>query len=300
MVFDIQRYSIHDGPGIRTLVFLKGCPLCCRWCSNPESWQLGSQLFYSSSECIHCGECTKVAPKHGITINDQGRLDINFSLLNKNDLSWVKVCPAGALRIKGFSMSVDDVFETVMRDEIFYRRSGGGITLSGGEPLLQKDFAKALLLFARQECISTVVETTGQVPIETLLAVVHCVDLFLYDFKIFDGDKHLRYTGGPNNRIKENLEILVKKGSNVLVRMPLIPGINDDEENIEQTLAYLCRIGVRHFTVLPYHQYGSGKYQSIGSSYSLAAIVPPETALIEKMNNRVVDAGFLLKYQSQQ
>jgi pyruvate formate lyase activating enzyme len=239
----------------------------------------------------------RAAPKHGITINDQDGLNIDFSFLNKKDLSWVKACPAGALRIKGISMSVEDVFDTVMRDEIFYRQSGGGITLSGGEPLLQKDFAKDLLLFARRKYISTVVETTGQVPIETLLSVVHCVDLFLYDFKIFDGDKHLRYTGVPNNLIKENLEILVKKGTNILVRMPLIPGINDNEENIEQTIAYLCRIGVRYFTVLPYHHYGSGKYQSIGSSYSLAALVPPETALIEKVKDRITGAGLSLKYQ---
>lgn len=204
MIFDIQRYSIHDGPGIRTLVFLKGCPLRCLWCANPESWLPTPQLFYRPVICIHCGECVRAAPDKGITIEENGcELHINFTLLNKTDLFWVKTCPTGALNIKGISMSVKEVFAIIMRDEIFYRQSGGGITLSGGEPLAQPEFAKALLLEARRNTISTAVETSGEVPLETILAISHYVDLFLYDFKIFDEEKHYRYTGNSNRNIKK-------------------------------------------------------------------------------------------------
>jgi pyruvate formate lyase activating enzyme len=295
MVFDIQRYSIHDGPGIRTLIFLKGCPLRCLWCANPESWSPEPQLFYVHSKCIHCGECVRTAPNNGITMDEQGELKINFPLLNKNDFAWVKNCPTGALQVKGRSMTTDEVFQTVLRDEIFYRQSGGGITLSGGEPLLQTDFAKDLLLRARQDVVSTVIETSGGIPLDTLLTFIHYVDLFLYDFKIFDNDKHLQYTGLSNNSIKENLKALIKERAEVLVRMPLIPGINDSSDDMKKTLDYLKDIGVKRFTVLPYHQYGSGKYVSIGGSYSLAALSPPDKALVETLKNQLAEAGFSME-----
>jgi pyruvate formate lyase activating enzyme len=293
MVFDIQRYSIHDGPGIRTLVFLKGCPLQCLWCANPESWLPGPQLFYRPAACVHCGECAQAAPDKGIAMDGEGgELRINFALLNKRDLSWVKACPTGALAVKGLSMSVSEVFAALMRDEIFYRQSGGGITLSGGEPLAQPEFAKALLLEARRNTISTAVETSGELPLETMLAVSHYADLFLYDFKIFDEEKHRRYTGRSNRGIKENLSALAGTGAEILVRMPLIPGVNDSPEDIQKTLDYLRRIGVKRFTILPYHPYGSGKYASIGMTYALSALNPPETAALETLRSRIAAEGF--------
>ncbi|MDR2020266.1 MAG: glycyl-radical enzyme activating protein [Treponema sp.] len=293
MVFDIQRYSIHDGPGIRTLVFLKGCPLQCLWCANPESWLPKPQLFYRPAVCIHCGECVKAAPDKGITMDGEGgELRINFASLNKRDLSWTKACPTGALNIKGVSMSVNEVFTIVMRDEIFYRQSGGGITLSGGEPLAQPEFAKALLLEARRNLISAAVETSGEVPLETILAVSHYADFFLYDVKIFDEEKHCRYTGSSNRNIKENLSALAGTGAEILVRMPLIPGVNDSPEDLQKILDYLRGIGVTRFTILPYHQYGSGKYASIGMAYALSALSPPENAAIERLKNQIAEAGF--------
>jgi pyruvate formate lyase activating enzyme len=290
VVFDIQRYSVHDGPGIRTLVFLKGCPLRCLWCANPESWLPGPQLFYRSARCIHCGECVKAAPDKGVTMDGEGALRINFAALNKTDLSWVKACPAGALSVKGKSMSVDEVFTAVMRDEIFYRQSGGGVTLSGGEPLAQTEFAKALLLRARRNTLSTAVETSGELPLERLLAVSHYTDLFLYDFKIFDEEKHLRYTGRSNRDIKKNLSALAGEGAEILVRMPLIPGVNDGD--LQKTLDYLRGIGVKRFTVLPYHNYGSGKYASLGMSYALPGLNPPEPAAVAEMRSQIAGAGF--------
>jgi pyruvate formate lyase activating enzyme len=309
-VFDIQRYSIHDGPGIRTLVFLKGCPLGCQWCSNPESWTPEPQLFYRQSKCIHCEACVREAPKGGIDAEDididgivadgiaadvSGKLIIDFPALNNQDLSWVKnACPTGALSVKGQEMTVEEIFSIIMKDEIYYRKSGGGITLSGGEPLAQDEFAKAILLKARQNVISTAIETSGYADTETLLSIIPYTDLFLYDFKIFDSGKHRQYTGTGNEIIKTNLKALVEGGAEILVRMPLIPGINDDKDNFDKTLDFLKSIEIRRFTILPYHQYGSGKYQSIGRRYVLDNLRPSKNDLIKKFQNKIVDAGFRL------
>jgi pyruvate formate lyase activating enzyme len=234
-----------------------------------------------------------VAPDNGISIDKEGgKLRINFPILNKTDLLWVKACPTGALYVKGEHMSVSKVFAIVMRDEIFYRQSGGGITLSGGEPLAQLEFAKALLLEARRNTISTAVETSGELPFATILAVSRYVDLFLYDFKIFDEEKHRRYTGSSNQNIKKNLSSLAGTRSEILVRMPLIPGVNDGPEDLQKTLDYLRGIGVKRFTILPYHQYGSGKYASIGMPYTLSALNPPENAVVETLRNQIAEAGF--------
>jgi pyruvate formate lyase activating enzyme len=221
-----------------------------------------------------------------------GGLRIDFAILNKTDFLWAKTCPTGALHVKGESMSVSEVFAMVMQDEIFYRQSDGGITLSGGEPLTQPEFAKALLMEAHGNTISTAVETSGELPFETLLGVSHYVDLFLYDFKIFDGEKHYRYTGSSNRNIKENLSALAGLGSEILVRMPLIPGVNDSPEEMGKTLDYLREIGIKRFTILPYHQYGSGKYASIGIPYALSALNPPENVTIERLKSKIAEAGF--------
>jgi pyruvate formate lyase activating enzyme len=221
-----------------------------------------------------------------------GGLRINFSLLNKTDLLWVKACPTGALCVKGESMSASEVFSLVMRDEIFYRQSGGGITISGGEPLAQPEFAKALLSEARQNTISTAVETSGAIPLETLIAVSRYTDLFLYDFKIFDEEKHYRYTGSSNRNIKENLSALAGTGSEILVRMPLIPGVNDSPEDMQKTLDCLRGIGIKRLTILPYHQYGSGKYASIGIPYALSALNPPGNTVVEALRSQIAEAGF--------
>ena len=296
IVFDIQRFSIHDGPGIRTVIFLKGCPLGCKWCSNPESLLPEPQLFYHKSKCILCGKCVQEAKTGGITLSANGSLDIDFKVLNRQDLSWIRnVCPTGALSIKGIIMTAEDVFLTVMKDEIYYRKDSGGITLSGGEPLMQAEFAEALLLKARQNLISTAVETSGYIKNETLLSIMQYTDLFLYDFKIFDDDLHRSYTGVSNEIIKANLRSLAAKGTEILVRMPIIPMLNDGDDMIERTLSFLRSIGIKRFTVLPYHQYGSGKYLSIGSSYTLNHICPPGSDTVERILARISSAGFRLE-----
>jgi pyruvate formate lyase activating enzyme len=190
-------------------------------------------------------------------------------------------------------MSVEEVFSIVMKDEVYYRMNGGGITLSGGEPFMQAEFAQALLEKARLNLISTAVETSGSAKTETLLAILPFTDLFLFDFKLFDDDEHRRYTGVGNKIIKANLKILAEKGAGVLVKMPLIPGINDSEDNLHQTIDFLLSIGIQRFTTLPYHPFGSGKYQSIGSFYTLPHINPPNDVAVEKIRLKISDAGLL-------
>ncbi len=290
IVFDIQRYSLHDGPGIRTVVFLKGCPLRCKWCSNPESLAPSPQPFFVRSRCIRCGRCAAERPV-AITMDENGPI-IDFAAADKGDLSWTNVCPTGALSIKGKEMSVSEVMEAVLRDEAFYRQSGGGMTLSGGEPLLQGEFAQALLKQTKAEVISTAVETTGDVPLETLLSVAPYTDLFLYDYKALDETLHKQYTNRPNGRILSNLKELAGHGADILVRMPLIPGVNDSPESLDATLSSLKALGITRFALLPFHQYGSGKYVAIGSKYTLDGLAPPLDEKVGVLRSQISAMGF--------
>lgn len=295
LVFDIQRYSIHDGPGIRTVVFLKGCPLRCTWCANPESQNFHPELFFVRSRCIRCGGCAAVCPDGAITRDVEGYPVINYALANQGDLSWSRVCPAKALQIKGKRMSVDEVADIVMRDERFYRRSHGGMTLSGGEPLAQPVFAGELLKKVHALGISTAVETTGIVDFQILERVAPYVDLFLYDFKASSSQVHLAYTGVNNDHIKENLQRLAATGVDILVRMPLIPGVNDSLDDMRETLDFLQSAGVKRFDLLPYHQLGVGKYASTGRDYAMRDTAVPKDEQMKILNNMVAARGFAAK-----
>lgn len=290
-VFDIQKYSIHDGPGIRTVVFFKGCPLRCKWCANPESWSAAPQLFYVASRCVGCGACHAAAPKGMVAWKAGEHPSFDFGAANAGKLDWPVACMTGALQVKGAAMTVEEILAIVMQDEIFYRQSGGGVTLSGGEPLMQAQAAVALLGALRERNIHTAVETTGYVPEETLLRTLPLVDLFLYDFKTLDSDKHRRCTGVDNARIRTNLRLLLERGAHVVVRMPLIPGVNDDAEEMRRTVAYLKELGVTRFALLPFHQLGRGKYASIGQPYALSELAPPDEAHVEALQKMIAAAG---------
>ena len=298
IVFDIQRYSIHDGPGIRTVVFLKGCPLRCLWCANPESLCTAPQLYYAHTKCVHCGACVAAAPGGAITMDADRALHIDFDALNAHgDFGWVSACPTGALSVKGQAMTAGEVMDVVLRDEPFYRASqNGGLTLSGGEPLLQADFALALLQRAKACVLSTAVETTGNVPFETLERVLPYTDLFLYDMKQADNEKHKACTGVPNTRIIENLKRLAGRGANILVRTPLIPGHNDSDEDLAAMLALLKDAGVAKYALLPFHQYGSGKYASTGAAYTLGHLTPPSEERVAALRQTIADQGFTSDY----
>lgn len=263
-VFDIQRYSIHDGPGIRTTVFLKGCPMRCKWCANPESWSAVPQLFFSRARCIKCGSCSLV---DGITMGENGPVIEREKCRDMERAAMV--CPAGALSIKGRGMTIEEVLFEIKKDIPFYKRSGGGVTVSGGEALLQAEFTVELLKACKEMGLHTVVETCGNVPWENMEAVIPYTDQFFYDVKIVDEELHKEYTGQSNAAILENLKKLAAAGVDICVRTPLIPGVNDKEEELLAIAHALKEFGIAKYELLAFHQYGKGKYESCGMKYEL-------------------------------
>ncbi len=268
LVFDIQHYAVHDGPGIRTLVFLKGCPLRCQWCCNPESWNPGRELRHRVARCTGCLACVGACPRGGVEAGTGSSPRPHFQRVicaSCPDFACVKGCPEGALAVWGEEWSVEEVMTRVRADLEFYRNSGGGVTFSGGEPLAQPEFLMALLGACRAEGISTAVSTCGAVPREVLAAAEPLVDLFLFDVKHLDPGQHRALTGRDNQEILGNLRWLAaRRPGEVLVRMPLVPGANDSEANLGATRALLEELGLTRFEVLPYHELGASKYEELG------------------------------------
>lgn len=245
-IFDIQRFSVHDGPGIRTIVFLKGCPLRCRWCCNPESQE------------------------HEIQTMIQG----------------------GKEKTVGRDVTVGEVMETVRKDRIYYRRSGGGLTLSGGEALMQPEFAAALLAAAKAEGINTAIESTAFAPFGVIEKILPHLDYYLMDIKHMDSQKHKEYTRVPNELILENAEKIAKSGVSLTIRTPVIPSFNDDEEDIGAIARFASRLpGVKQMHILPYHRIGQDKYAGLGREYTLAHLLPPENEKMEQLLKIVQSYG---------
>lgn len=254
-VFNIQRYSLHDGPGIRTTVFLKGCPLSCNWCHNPESRAREPEVRYLETRCVQCGQCVEVCPQGPDWSPADG---VRPDCLRCG--ACVDVCPVGARQMIGREMTVAEVVQEAMRDRLFHEQSGGGVTLSGGEPLSQPEFVKALLHAFRAEEAHVALDTCGFVPPGILRAIAPLVDLFLYDIKCMDEATHRRETGVPNHLILENLETLGAIHGNIWVRIPLIPGVNLNSGQLEATARFVSPLtGVRQVNLLPYHALGTGK-----------------------------------------
>lgn len=266
MVFNIQKYSVHDGPGIRTIVFLKGCALSCRWCSNPESQKREPELAFNAGRCLgvsKCGHCIVACPHGSITLGDDDKLNIDRSRCAECDLPCAAACPAQGLLVYGKERTVDDVLNVVEQDMAFYARSGGGLTLSGGEPLLQGEFAVALLREARTRRIKTAVETCGMVSPETIREAAPYLNYVLFDIKHMDSAVHEAQTGLPNRRILENFRILAEEfpALPILARTPVIPGFNDSEEAIAAIARFLKPFERVEYEMLPYHRLGTQKYQ---------------------------------------
>ena len=269
LVFDIQRFSIHDGPGIRTIVFLKGCPLSCRWCSNPESQKLKPVIMYQEMNCIHCGRCIAACKKGAISINNKGFINRDICTACGE---CVNVCPASALTMKGRKMTVEQVVKELKKDATNYRRSGGGITLSGGEPLVQSDFSKEIFKACKAQGWHTAIETTGYAKAEVIENVFPYVDLALMDIKNIDSNIHKEYTGVSNEIILENIK-RVSKITKVIVRVPVIPEFNSSEESIlkiSKFVKILNNIDTIH--LLPYHTYGENKYGLLGRDYLMKKV----------------------------
>ena len=274
-VFNIQRFTIHDGPGMRTELFLKGCPLRCRWCSNPESHKAYVEPGVYKSKCISpkkCGLCQKVCPEEGALVFYRGRLTAIDREKCTNCMECAAVCPADAIKQWGREMTVDECMKAIMKDVDFYQRSGGGVTVSGGEPLLQSDFVAELFKRCHQEGIHTCCESTFHIGWDKVEKVLPYTDLFISDIKHMDNDVHREYTGSGNGLLLENLAKLAERSCEMILRIPVIPGINDDTDNVEATADFIIeRLGnsVRTLQLLSFMRLGEEKYASLGMPYEM-------------------------------
>ena len=282
VIYNIQRYSTHDGPGIRTTVFMKGCPLACWWCHNPEGREKTPDHSIAASRCIACGECVDACPEGAALLTPEGpAVDTDHCI---HCGACAEACPTEARSFIGREISVEELMIEVGKDKIFYAESGGGITFSGGEPLMQPEFLLAGLKSCRDQCFHTVVDTSGTASWPVLEEVAAFADLLLYDLKHMDNTTHQEYVGTSNARILENLALLAESGQDVWVRLPLIPGVNDDEQNINATAVFLASLKTQYpLHLLPYHKVGSDKYRRMGKPYPMTGLEPPsreQTAII--------------------
>lgn len=266
IVFNIQKYSVNDGPGIRTVVFLKGCPLRCAWCANPESQRIQPQLLWERAKCLGCGRCKGACPEGAIEIID-ARVRIHAQACTLCG-DCVRECLGKALKMEGERRCVQEVMDVVMQDLPFYEESGGGLTLSGGELLMQPDFARNLLLAAKEEGLHTCCETTGFVQPEIFERVIRLVDTVLMDVKHWDDAAHRRGTGMGNALPAKNLRRAIEMGKDVLPRIPVIPGFNDALSDAVQLAKHLKSLGARRCQLLPFHQFGENKYDLLGQDYA--------------------------------
>ena len=287
-IFDIQRFSIHDGAGIRTLVFMKGCPLDCLWCCNPESQSTRPELLLFPTRCIGCGSCREACQHDAVSPGEAGIFSTNHPACEICG-RCVETCPAGARALSGRLASVAEVLREVERDQIFYRTSGGGVTVSGGEPLFQAGFVAELLKACRRQGIDTAIETCGHAAWEDFACVLAHTDSVLFDLKHMDPIAHRRFTGVGNELILANLRRAVEGGARVVLRLPLVPGYNTDADTVRAVAALARELSIAELHLLPYHRLGESKYEASGRTYPLHDLAPPSAEQIQALKRTSED-----------
>lgn len=274
-IFNIQKYNMYDGPGVRTLIFFQGCPLRCQWCANPEGMERRPRILFREASCVNCGACVAACPQGIHRLNGNGKHEVVRDLEHQctGCSACVEHCLQNALSVIGEKKTISQLMDVILEDQAFYSVSGGGVTLGGGEVLMQPEAAANLLWACKQEGIHTAIETCGYATTENLLKVAEFVDLFLFDIKHFDSKRHAQLTGVHNELILKNLELLLQKRYHVKIRMPLLKGVNDSKEEIEQIAQFLVPYKTaKNFAgidLLPYHKLGVNKYQQLGKEYRI-------------------------------
>ncbi len=278
LVFNVQRFSLQDGPGLRSTVFMKGCPLRCAWCHNPESQSVRPEFVRLRHRCMSCGRCGEVELANPVVV-DRGPDDVDL-------------CPTGALQAVGEPMDVDTLVQTLLRDRIFFDESGGGVTFSGGEPLMQAPFVIDALRALKASGVHTALDTCGFARWPDLRDAAALADLVLYDVKLMDDARHAAVTGVSNRAILENLKALSAVHANIWIRIPVIPGVNDDDANLDATAAFLRPLpGITRVDLLPYHPTGEAKFARVGMDYTLHGTEAPGAARLETLAGPLRAAG---------
>jgi len=291
LVSVIQKYSTKDGPGIRSTVFMKGCPLGCLWCSNPELIRPTPDLLYTREKCARCGDCIQVCPQNALSFGADGFILIDRALCDGCG-ACVPACPQGALELIGKLMGVDEVLQELLKDHVFYQTSGGGVTFSGGEPLLQSGFVARCSARLQAEQVHVALDTAGHVTWSRFEEVLPVIDLVLFDLKFADPQQHSLYTGRDNELILANLRLLAQRALPLFVRLVMVPGINDSRDEIRARMDLLAGLGnVQQVDILAYHRFGEGKYARLGLDYPLVGLQEYPAERLQEMRSLVESYG---------
>jgi pyruvate formate lyase activating enzyme len=293
LIFNIQKFSIHDGPGIRTTIFFKGCPLTCRWCHNPESQSYGKEIMVNPDRCTRCGQCQKHCSQQAIALlNNKLIYDAQKCQFCEQ---CVDFCSNNARAIAGQECTVNELMVEIEKDRAFYEQSGGGVTLSGGEAMVQIDFVEKLAKSCKERGISVVVDTSGYAPWENFTRIIKYVDLFLYDIKLIDPELHRKYTGQDNGLILENLQALSKIGAQLNLRLPIIGGVNSDDQHINQVIEFISKLDFDSVNLLPYHDIGNSKYRQLNAEYCSEQFFTPSAERMAEIASKFQQENYQVK-----